>query len=124
MQPTQTVVLDAAMATILSEVKSGQGIGLSEACKLFPPFRPGQRTHPATLTRWIQFGVRGLNGNKIKLDAVRCGSRWITTAGAIERFLIAQQQQPINNDQPTDRTPRQRNAAAEAAIRELEAMGA
>lgn len=121
----KTEIPSATYAVILSEVKSGEGIGLAEACKLIPPYRPGHRTHPATLTRWILRGVRSPHGDKIKLEAVRCGSRWITTTGAVERFLASQQHHIESADpQPSHRTPRARNAAAEAAVVELERMGA
>lgn len=113
----------AALSIILPEIKAGQGIGLAEAARLIPPYRLGRRTHAATLTRWIQYGVRSPNGGRTKLEAVRCGSRWITTPGAIERFLVAQQSPPSEDHQP-DRTPARRNRAAEAAVAELERMGA
>ena len=121
----QATVPAAELTLIMSEVLAGRGIGLAQASKLFPPYRPGRGTHAATLTRWIQRGVRGLDGQLHKLDAVRCGSRWITTPGAVERFLASQQQHSEPVDRPaTDRTPKKRNAAAEAAVAELERMGA
>ncbi len=35
-------------------------ISLAEAADRVPYFRPGKKTHVATIFRWIQHGVRGV----------------------------------------------------------------
>jgi hypothetical protein len=50
------------------------------------PGRDGKHVHPATLTRWALNGVRGASGETIRLEAVRVGGRWVTSAEALERF--------------------------------------
>jgi biotin carboxylase len=44
----------------------------------------GVRPHRGTIHRWISRGVRG-----VKLDAVEIGSRTVTSAEAIHRFITA-----------------------------------
>jgi hypothetical protein len=51
---------------------------------------PGRRGRPvsvASLTRWIQQGVRGPAGQRVRLEGVRLGGRWLTTAQALDRFV-------------------------------------
>ncbi len=44
-----------------------------------------RRPSPATLWRWR---VKGVNG--VKLECVRSGGQWLTSAGAVSAFLKAQ----------------------------------
>lgn len=52
----------------------------AEAAATLPAVR-GKRIHVSTLWRWATKGVRG-----VKLEAVRLGSRWMTSSEALERF--------------------------------------
>ncbi len=61
-------------------VLQDQLLTLGDACRLLP--RPPS---PATLWRWR---VRGVNG--VKLECVRVGGSWATTAEAVAEFLLAQ----------------------------------
>jgi hypothetical protein len=56
-------------------------ISLAQAARLLPPGRNGKTTHISTLMRWINPGVRG-----VRLEAVRLGGRWLTSAAALQRF--------------------------------------
>jgi hypothetical protein len=56
-------------------------ICLAQAAKLLPPGRRGKATHVSTLMRWINPGARG-----VRLEAVRLGGRWLTSAAALQRF--------------------------------------
>lgn len=90
-------------------------ISLSEAASRFPGQRGADRLHPATLTRWILKGAKGVNGQRVKLEALRMGSRWLTSEAALVRFANALH--PAN-DSPTEtpgRTPAARNRASEEA---------
>jgi hypothetical protein len=96
-------------------------INLVEAAALLPPGRAGARVHPATLTRWILSGVRAVGGNRVKLRAVRCGSRWLTTREWLEHFLAeCAGTTPLP---PAIHTPVQRRRDHDRATKELEKMG-
>jgi Protein of unknown function (DUF1580) len=86
------------------------------------PHRGGRPPHLTTLARWIVCGVRGPNGNRVQLEAIRCGGSWRSSLAAVERFFAALT--PVNNvDQIAPRTTGQRQRASERAAKELEAMG-
>lgn len=79
-------------------------------------------THPSTVLRWILHGVKLADGRTHKLEAVRVGGRWATSEAAYRRFVEAQQHVgPVPVAAP--RTPAARQAASEAAERELAAAG-
>jgi len=65
-------------ARLLSETM----ISLAQAAKLFPPTRRNKAVHVSTILRWILDGSRG-----VRLEAVRAGSRWITSVEAVSRYL-------------------------------------
>jgi len=62
---------------------------LSEAADQFPPSRNGRPVHVATLTRWITDGVRGREGEHIRLKAKRLPGRWVVTDEAVAEFIDA-----------------------------------
>lgn len=77
------------------------------------PWRP----HISTWHRWRLRGVRG-----VKLETVLIGGRRYTSREALQRFIAATTV-ASSGDRPVARTSRQRNAAIEAAERELTAAG-
>ncbi len=97
-------------------------ISLSQAAARFPGHRGGKRLHPATLTRWILAGVKAIDGRRVKLEALRVGSRWLTSEAALHRFADALTSAPAA-DTPS-RSPTARRTASERADTELRAMGA
>jgi hypothetical protein len=97
---------------------------LKDACRLVPPGRNGKRTHLATLLRWIMTGSRGPTGERVRLEAVRLGGRWMTSREALQRF--AERLTPQSSDVPPSqaaRTLTQCQRAAERAGQELERLG-
>lgn len=62
-------------------------IPLREAEHEFPPCR-GNKVHRSTVTRWITRGVK-VNGQVLRLEALRLGSDWGTSKQACRRFLTA-----------------------------------
>ncbi len=94
---------------------------LAQAATRFPGHRGGKRIHPATLTRWILAGVRAIDGGRVRLEAVRAGSRWLTSEAALQRFTEALS---APADSAPSRTPTVRQAASDRAAAELRAMGA
>ena len=61
-------------------------ITLTEACRLMPRGRRGSRPHLSTLLRWIMYGAAGRDGQRVRLAAIRCGGRWLTSRAAIREF--------------------------------------
>jgi hypothetical protein len=75
------------------------------------PGRAGKHVHFCTVWRWITQGVRGPGGQRVRLDALRVGSRWVTSARALQDF--AETLTPKWDDMsPAPRTQRQANRAA------------
>lgn len=99
----------------------GPLITAAEVAARFPGARGAARLHPATVTRWILKGVRGPGGRRVRLEAVRVGSRWMTTQAALARFAAAL---AAPADAAPSRSPAARNRASERAATELERMGA
>lgn len=95
-------------------------ISLSQACARFPGSRGAERKHPATLTRYIRKGCRGLNGQRVRLEAIRDGNRFLTSEEALARFIAAcTAVDPVKEYQPSTA----RDQADEVAERELARMG-
>jgi hypothetical protein len=89
-----------------------------------PRGRNGAKPTLSCLFRWILNGVNGPTGDRVRLEAVRLGNRWITSREAIQRF--AERLTPrLDESQPirSPRTPTQRSRAAEQAAKELEKAG-
>jgi hypothetical protein len=95
-------------------------IDLTEAASRFPGQRGAARLHPATLTRWILKGSKGVNGQRVKLEALRMGSRWLTSAAALARFANALHPAGDSQTETPLRTPAARNQASEAAGAQLD----
>jgi hypothetical protein len=102
-------------------------IPLKDACRLVPPARQGKHTHLSTLLRWIIRGCRGPSGERVRLEAIRLGNRWVTSREALQRF--AERLTPRTGVSPTappypaPRTPTARQRAADRAGLELERHG-
>ena len=96
---------------------------LSAAARRFPGHRDNSRMNPSAIWRWIVSGAKSLDGQIVKLQAYRAGSRWLTTAQALERFVAAlgsNDAAPV----PAPRSVAARNKASGAAGRRLAEMGA
>jgi hypothetical protein len=57
-------------------------IPLATAARRLPCRRSGRPTHVSTLHRWRSKGLKG-----VRLESVRVGSIWHTSAEAVERFV-------------------------------------
>ena len=75
--------------TLAEEIAAGLGLSMGQGAKLFPPYRGGRPVNPSTVWRWCRAGVSTPAG-VVRLEALRCGGRWLTSAGAVRRFLDAQ----------------------------------
>jgi hypothetical protein len=98
-------------------------IPLNAAAGLIPPARNGKKTHLSTILRWITRGAKAPSGERVRLEAVRLGGRWITSREALQRF--AERLTP-RIDTPSAASPRtsgQQRRAAERAGHELDKIG-
>jgi hypothetical protein len=106
------------MSRILQETL----VSSAELAKSIPPSR-GKAVNPSTIGRWIARGVKGPDGQRIRLEAFRLGGRYVTSREAFARFLGAQQTTTDAEHQADPRTVGQRQRASEAAGAELAAAG-
>jgi hypothetical protein len=95
--------------------------GASQAGKRLPPFRKGRPVSSSTIIRWIVGGVRGPDGQVVRLEAVRLGGRWVTDCSALRRF--AERLTPLLPSTPSQRSVAARRRDDERAARELERRG-
>jgi hypothetical protein len=99
-------------------------IPLYTAAGLIPPARNGKKTHLSTLLRWITRGAKAPSGERVRLEAVRLGGRWMTSREALQRF--AERLTPRLDPAAMAGTPPtngQRRRAAERAAYELDQLG-
>jgi hypothetical protein len=116
-----------AVPRVLTEIQSGGGLSLSAAGRLFPGHRANGSVDPSTVFRWITKGMRTAGGQTVKLEAVRVGGRWITSRGAVARFVAAltTAADPVSTTpSPPRRTSAARRRASEKAAATLKSMGA
>jgi hypothetical protein len=108
---------------LLEEIEAGQGETLTTAARGVPRTRLNKPVSLSCLLRWILDGVAGPDGGKVRLEAARLAGKWITTPGAIRRFVEAQT--PRTNLEPgaLPRSVAQRRRAGEHAAQELERAG-
>jgi hypothetical protein len=107
---------------ILAEIEAGEGESLARAARRFPSARQGKAVTLSCLLRWVTSGVFGPDGRRVKLEAARLAGRWITTPGAIRRFVAAQTPR-LCGEAPTPRTPARRQRASDQAAKELDRIG-
>lgn len=98
-------------------------LSLPEAAKLIPVGRQGRPLNISTLLRWILSGAKAPDGEVVRLDAIRLGSRWITSKEALARFSERLTPRMNAETQPKPRTPTQRQHASRRAARALEKAG-
>jgi hypothetical protein len=98
-------------------------LSLEAAARLVPPSRGAKRTHLSTMLRWVLTGARGPAGERIKLDAVRLGGKWITSREALQRFTERLTPRLDGDPSPLPRSPGQRARASERAANQLEKLG-
>ena len=84
-------------------------ITLGQAATRYPGHRGASRLHPATLARWVLTGVRAIDGRQVKLEALRVGTRWLTSEAALQRFAKALAA-------PTDSAPTAPQAAGRTEV--------
>ena len=109
-------------STVCQEIADGQGMLLRQAARRFPSNRKNRPVTLSCILRWIIDGVLDSTGDRVKLEAARCAGKWLTTPGAIERFL-ARQTPSLQKANPIPSAPTARRHASERAARELRRLG-
>lgn len=100
---------------------------VSQVCRAIPGSRGNQSVRPSTVTRWILIGCPARNGDRIKLKATRCGSRWLIDPIHLAEFFDALGCITPNATAPAprqQRTASRRQSAAVRAAQELKRRGA
>jgi hypothetical protein len=97
-----------------------QLLSLPQAARRLPPGRRGRPVTLSCILRWILDGVPGPDGQRVRLEAVRLGGRWLTSVEALARYAARLTPHTRDTEISTHRTPRQRQQASERAARKLE----
>lgn len=124
---TDTHPGDVSVPQVLTEIQSGAGLSLSAAGRLFPAHRGSGTVDPSTVFRWVTKGTRGADARVVKLEAIRVGGRWLTSRGAVARFvtaLTAAADPTSGTSALASRTPAARRCASERAAAALKNRGA
>jgi hypothetical protein len=119
-----TTNLNVLASSIAEEVASGDVLTCAQVARRGPSTRLGKPLHSATVLRWMLKGARLQSGGRVRLEAVRLGGRWVTSAAALERFIEAQTPSLEQGEKNiTPRSAGQRRRAAERAAKKLEMRG-
>jgi hypothetical protein len=98
-------------------------LSLDQAARLIPPSRSARRTHLSTVLRWILRGARNPSGERVRLEAVRLGGKWVTSLEALQRFTDRLTPDLDASSTLPPRSPGKRQRASDRAARELERLG-
>src|SRR4051812_17158176 len=121
--PDSISVASLDKATLVAPLLNGEKLyspaALAKASNV-PGHRGGSHLNSSSIFRFIVKGRRGKNGEWIRLEAVRVGSRWLTSLEALGRFVAKLTADALPSgdpvaDQPAPETSRQHNRAAKAA---------
>src|SRR5262245_7762058 len=86
---------------------------LNDVGKYLPHGRNNAPVSLGTVLRWVLQGVRGPGGERVRLEAVRVGGKWVTSVEALARFAEAQTPRLEDETPPRPRTPTQRRRSHE-----------
>jgi hypothetical protein len=99
-------------------------ISLSQAARLLPPGRRGRPVSLSCVLRWVLDGATGPSGERVRLEALRVGARWVTSREALQRF--AERLTPQIGDEapaPAPRSQTRRRRESERAAADLKSLG-
>jgi hypothetical protein len=96
---------------------------VSQVCRQFPGARGARHVTPSTVTRWILAGCPARSGERVRLAATRCGSRWLIRPVDLDAFFTALKGD-IADAPSSVPNPSAGRRRAEAAGRELARRGA
>jgi hypothetical protein len=119
---------DDAIPQVLTEIQAGDGLSLSAAGHLYPAHRGSGTIAPSTVWRWARKGAKSADGRVIRLEVCRIGGRWLTSRGALVRFVNALSHtgdSPATaTSPPATRTASVRRKSCDRAIGKLKERGA
>jgi hypothetical protein len=101
---------------LVGEIAAGEGVSLATAARSLPG-RQNKSVNPSTLWRWAREGVRIGQGQRVRLEVALCGARYVTSPGAVARFLgtlnapiseAPEPHRPIDMAKPNPKPNRQR----------------
>jgi hypothetical protein len=100
-------------------------ISLAAAARCMPAGRNGSPCSLGCVLRWVLRGARSPSGQRVRLEALRLGGRWITSREAIQRFgeRLTPPLDIGDTSVSPPCTPTQRHRASERAAKELEKLG-
>jgi Protein of unknown function (DUF1580) len=104
------------------DLSSERCCSLAEATSHFPP-RNGKHISFPTIWRYVLRGIPGPDGQRVRLEAIRVGGRWVTSVEAVQRFAEALTPRLDADSAPMPRTPTQRRRNAAAASKRLSDAG-
>jgi hypothetical protein len=107
----------------LTSLTAENMLSLAQAARRLPPGRRGRPVSLSCVLRWVLEGAPGPDGRRVRLEAVRIGGRWLTSAEALGRFAAALTPRLTDESATAPRTPRQRQRAADLAAKRLEEVG-
>jgi hypothetical protein len=87
------------------------GLSLTQAARHIPPTRKGRPTNPSTIFRCITRGALAPSGARVRLEAVRRPSGWLTSVEAIARFFARLTPDRGDDPAPLPRSPGKRQRA-------------
>jgi Protein of unknown function (DUF1580) len=108
---------------VAAEVAAGDVMTMPQIARRCASTRESKPVHPSTPLRWVLDGVKTPDGRLVKLEACRCGGRWVTSAAAFQRFVEAQTPSVEADPMPRLPTPTQKAKRAERAAKALEQLG-
>lgn len=77
------------------------------------------QTHFSTVYRWAVKGLPGPDGQRVRLEALRVGGRWVSSWPALQRFALAITPDLDEGPSKTPRSASKRQKASERAARDL-----
>jgi hypothetical protein len=107
----------------MTDILSESTLSLTQAARRLPPGRGNRPVSLSCVLRWVLDGAKAPDGTRIKLEALRLGGRWVTSAEALRRFAEALTPQAGSTPNPKVRTPTARQKAIERAEKVLEKAG-
>jgi hypothetical protein len=105
------------------DITSDDTLTLAEACALLPRGRNGSKPHLSTILRWILHGAPAPGGRRVRLSAVRCGAKWITSRTALREFVKALTPRLESDTPPPTHSPAARRRSSKRTACELEKLG-
>jgi hypothetical protein len=98
-------------------------MSLVQVARQQPPGRGGRPVTLGCVLRWILDGARGPSGERVRLEAIRIGGRWVTSREALQRFADRLTPHLEGDAAPKLRTAAKRQRASDQAAAELAKAG-